>query len=393
MANAVVTKCSAAQAYVARATARCWVAHQGAEASEKHLRKQERWLNLLVLQSEDPLGSTTLLTNLVRSASISVFSSRDVSTRFLVLVKQLIKSVGPQSRLLSLFSALCAAGGHPTRAYQEACVRHLWMKPADRYAFGITFHECHTPEAIEQVALFGQKPRYRHHVPPNQQPGAREDSKPRFVGDVAFNGYSPVVACWRAPGTRDRPTDWKGDGGSLWWAPEELNLPVVGARNPSQENSSPAQPPWPDQDALPSSVVGTKKTKKISKSSDHLDLGLLPLVPVELFLWPLEPDRLCLLVTGEDFQSYMTNPHAPTAHTSIDGPRGRLNYMPQREAQGEAAKALHAIKAKRFQRHKQLVESLRLSPTVSFIYLDLMFVPARFGVPGGVRGGADRVAR
>ena len=103
---------------------------EGAAAAASARRRRERWVNILVLQSRDSLGSMVLLTDLVRHSA--VFGSEAFSGAFLALVRDLIRAMGPQPRFLGLFGALATVGGAPSRPHQEMLVRHLWMNPVDR---------------------------------------------------------------------------------------------------------------------------------------------------------------------------------------------------------------------------------------------------------------------
>lgn len=308
----MVAKNSAAQAYVARSTARVWkssgikhaidcMCHRSEDPQiqaptsklEKHERVQERWINLLIYQSADPLGSTLLLTELVKG-STAIFPTPASSNDFLQLIKALIRNIGPERRLLSMISALCAAGGISTRAHQEACVRALWMQPKDRYAFGLTFHEL--PEAKPKEVT--SNPVTLKKAPRNKRSSATESyEKTQLVGgDTTTTSHSEIAVCWHSPGSRESPTEWRADNDALWFAPEDLGLLVVGSRNPSLENTSPdCKYNWPSDPTTAdiSDAINIRETIKIDHDETLVDLGQMPLVPIQHLLWPLEPQRLC----------------------------------------------------------------------------------------------------
>jgi len=110
--RSIVGSCRHAQAYVGRRTSRIWlaelpplsksgrraprVAHaEGGAHTGEACRRAEKWVNILVLQASDPLGSTELLTDLVRTANVLGSGG---AAKFLKLVKELIRTVGPQPR-------------------------------------------------------------------------------------------------------------------------------------------------------------------------------------------------------------------------------------------------------------------------------------------------------
>jgi len=362
-AAAVVSGCGHAQRYVGRQASRLWVmplpdsisgisggsgggsstaqpappASPAAAGGSTAHRREERWVNILVLQSEESLGASALLTDLVRAAK--VFASRADADVFLQLVKQLVTGVGPQPRLLGLLSALCFEEGSASRANQEACVRGLWLHPADRYLFGITFHACdHLPDAVAEVDRLGQPPRTRHGLPLDKQPPAVARGSARFVGDDGpANSYGPVCAAWRSPPAGE---EWGEDSDALWWAPEKLGVGErVGHLDVADLGPSPALP-----------------TPAARPSREDGDLGL---VLVEHLLWPLEPERLCPLVFGVPFDKNLLDTDSSSSSSSFvsqakprasksSSDRGRSSSVLMREArEGER---------RRFKAHKVLAE-------------------------------------
>ena len=375
-AGEVMAKNSAAEAYIARANARVWkppgdlhalermsssdAVNQTKVVSKNHERRQERWINLLVLQSEDPLGSTSLLADIVKG-SATIFPTLDSSKQFLELVKDLIKIIGPQRRLLSMISALCAGGRLSTRTHQEACVRALWMNPKDRYAFGLSFHEIHGTRPADVSRVLGSVkdiPRQRSDLLRSNEAKARSDEKSQF-DDADAGEYAPVVASWRPPGTREKPEEWHPNTNALWWAPEDMDLPVSGTRNPSLDNSSPDHLPWPDRPSAADVSIAIKRKKKaIASRSSWENLGLLPLVPVEWLLWPLEPENLCLKVTGRELSPELLKSHDAPLNAQNRPPKGSPRVPPNQDYQN-AAESRVASEMERFNRHKLLVRISR----------------------------------
>ena len=321
-AGKMVAKNSAAQTYIARATARAWKSpgiwyeassrrsHSSSEeigvVQGEHERTLERWIDLLVYQSKDPLGSTSLLTVLLKG-NTKAFSTSASSERFLNLVKDLIKSIGPQPRLLSMVSALCTSEGLSTRTHQEACVRKLWMDPIDRYAFGVSFHEFRQDETQN-----GDNSRQRYSDLPKELESKLGGRNTRFVGDEDPNTYAQVVVSWCALGSTDISSKWQPNENALWYAPADLGLPVFGFHNPSLECTSPENDSWPihKSAAQDLSEEARAKRKSAMDCTPPKDLGSLPLVPIEWLLWPLEPEKLCLEVTHKKLPNELQNEFA-----------------------------------------------------------------------------------
>jgi hypothetical protein len=103
------------------------------------LRERKPWQKVLVDQCEDGYGATVLLALLFTSSRLILH--KIVNDGLLEGFKGLIKKCGPHPRLIRLFASTCWVEGRPVKAFQEACVRKLWMVEEDRYAVGVTFHE------------------------------------------------------------------------------------------------------------------------------------------------------------------------------------------------------------------------------------------------------------
>ena len=120
-------------------------------------RRWGLWRNIIIGQGEDSLGATVTLGQLLKSseAIAKKLVINDLIDRF----KGLIAKCGPELRLINIFGALCFVEGRPSKANQEMCVRKLWMNPADRYAFGATFHEVgRTADADSLAYRLGSPP-------------------------------------------------------------------------------------------------------------------------------------------------------------------------------------------------------------------------------------------
>jgi len=274
--------------------------------------------------------------------------------------------------VLSLLSALCFEEGTPTRTNQEQCVRALWMAPLDRYAFGLTLHEINTPAAHAAVKAYGQPPRSRWDRAQGLPPRAVGASV-RFLGDDAWaasgggrsgdgggdggdggGAWHPVCVAWKAPATpkamaaasrsEDDALAWAGNCGALWWGASRLGLggAVVGSLDVASLDTNPNQPP-----PLPGSR----------------EVGALDLISVEHLLWPLEPERLCPLVTGVAFNPDLAGESSVGGSGSV-GSGGGISgggAVLQRGAafQGrERAKSLaeRGAAAARFRAHRLLAE-------------------------------------
>jgi hypothetical protein len=187
---------------------------------------------------------------------------------------------------------------------------------------------------------------------------ARSDEKSQF-DDANLGENAPVVASWRPPGTREKPEEWHPNTNALWWAPEEMNLPVFGTRNPSLDNSSPDHLPWPDRPSAADVSIAIKRKKKaIASRSSWENLGPLPLVPIEWLLWPLEPENLCLKVTGREFSPELLKSHDVPLNAQSRSPKGSPRDPPNQDYQN-AAESRVASEMERFDRHKQLVRISR----------------------------------
>jgi len=256
-----------------------------------------------------------------------------------------------------MISALCAGGRLSTRTHQEACVRALWMKPKDRYAFGLSFHEIHETETADVSRVLGLVkgiPRQRSDTMRSNAGMTRSDEKSQF-GGVDPGEYAPVVASWRAPGTREKPEEWYPNTNALWWAPEDMNIPVVGSRNPSLDNSSPDHLPWPDNPTAADVSIAIKRKKKaVANRSSWENLGSMPLVPIEMLLWPLEPENLCLKVTGQELSPEILNSHDVPLNAQKHSKEGSQRICPDQDDEIVAESQIGSDIA-RFNRHKQLV--------------------------------------
>jgi len=174
--------------YFARAKARVW--RKGGK-----VRELELWRNLLVdqvglfwlrknwlrrclfdlapresfvsrlSQAEDGCGAIVLLAQLFKSSSFILMKlvNDDLMERF----KTLIKKCGPEVRLINIFASMCFAEGRPMRGFQEACARKLWMRPLDRYNFGVTFHET-TVEKVQDAFRGSEHLRFPYGAPAGQ---------------------------------------------------------------------------------------------------------------------------------------------------------------------------------------------------------------------------------
>ena len=94
------------------------------------IAKELHWIDIISLQSEDPLGATVTLSRLlVGSAEIA---RQIVSPKLLLGFLQLIQRNGPQPRLIQLFSATCICDGQPITENQEMVLRMLWLDSHSR---------------------------------------------------------------------------------------------------------------------------------------------------------------------------------------------------------------------------------------------------------------------
>jgi hypothetical protein len=157
-----------------------------------------------------------------------------------------------------LFTAVCFVEGAPSRANQEMCARKLWINVADRYAFGVTFHECPN---VKLDYPYGSV--YRPEgiiVTPDRLRADPQSAPAAYLGrNVAAPEYPPVCVAWVGA------ESWHAHCGALWWSASSMGLPVAETRT----------------------VAGV----------DSIDL-----VPIEHLLWVLDPDRLCKPVTGRHWQ-------------------------------------------------------------------------------------------
>lgn len=214
------------------------------------------WRELLVPQSLDGAGATVLLALLFRS-------SKDVheklfSDSLLEQYKNWIQRIGPKRRLINFFASMCVLEDSPVIEAQEACVRKLWFNEDDRYSVFLSLHKkAYSRNSYKPVIL------------PN---GKEADPATRF--------FYPCCVVWKSSATVPwgNSIEWEMDRElhelsmrpGLYWAPKTLGLLIVG---------------------------------------EHLDANGIRIgdyVPVEHFLYVLEPERLCFPVTGESFEKAKT---------------------------------------------------------------------------------------
>jgi hypothetical protein len=130
-----------------------------------NLAPRESFVSRCLPQAEDGFGAIVLLAQLFKSSSFILMKlvNDDLMERF----KSLIKKCGPEVRLINIFASMCFVEGRPMRGFQEACARKLWMRPLDRYNFGVTFHET-TVEKLQDAFRGSEHLRFPYGAPAGQ---------------------------------------------------------------------------------------------------------------------------------------------------------------------------------------------------------------------------------
>ena len=177
------------------------------------------WMDHILLQLEDPLGSAVTLSALLNksAALMKKYATADLVLRF----NGMIRKLGPQPRLVSFFGAICSVAGQPIKANQEMVLRLCWMREEVRET--VMLQLCTVPRAELPAKTYS---------PIDVGGGKTEDSAfspavaktfpPKFIGrDEATKpgGFDPVYVYWKGASA------WKGEE-ALFFTPEELGLQV-----------------------------------------------------------------------------------------------------------------------------------------------------------------------
>jgi hypothetical protein len=247
----------------------CFFQLQDAQ-TRAELRRFVLWRNFAIDKMSETHGISIIMSSLIQSSDkiVSVLVNDGLVERF----KRLIEITGPDERLVSLFASMCSLKGRPSRANQEMCTRKLWMKPRDRYAVGVSFHECPVSAAQRYgpVLDVDGSPVEAGSRMVNSVERDGKHAPSLFLGSGGDASYSPVCIAWAGS------ENWSVDCCRLWWSASSLGLPVMKKH-----------PIPPDLE--------------VGDSGDNT--AVVEYVPIEHVLWVLEPDRLCKSVTGLHWES------------------------------------------------------------------------------------------
>ena len=237
----------------------------------------EKWTSVISNQSEDPLGATVTLSKLLGSnARISEsIVNEDLLKQFL----ELISSLGPQPRLIQLFSSVCVVAGKCITSNQEMVLRMLWMDEVARTASILKL--VGIPQREKAAPVYGgfdkgRELRREASTWLHDAPTFVDGSNRPFLGDEEFRANPQIDQVY---------VEWAG---SPKWK--------EGARSDALF--------W-DWQALriPKESQGVPIGSTIKKTICQVDFQISQ-VPVEWLCWVLEPDRLCKPVTGMQYKPY-----------------------------------------------------------------------------------------
>jgi hypothetical protein len=250
------------------------------------------WMQTILEQLEDPLGSAVTLSKLLSSNHNMMlrYAKPDLVNRFLLMIRNL----GPQPRLINFFEAICTVDGNAVKANQEMILRLTWMNVENRKKTYLTTSNFNLFEnsndeyeiipmnnniIIKQNNKKGGKNSLLYDYPKVKLPsGELMDGKvnkaniakhpPKFIGKDIYeseSGFYPVFVKWFGA------DHWTQNQDALFWSAKSLNIPTFQIISKKTENNNDDE--W---------------------------------CRIESLCWVLEPERLCEPITGmkwSDIQS------------------------------------------------------------------------------------------
>jgi hypothetical protein len=209
-------------------------------------KDRQLFMDNMMSQLEDPLGSAVTLSQLLNSSSdlMERYASKDLVDKFADMIYRL----GPQPRLISFFSSVCSVNGTPIKANQEMILRQIWLKEEVREKLLVqVFTEPISKRPVNSEYKMQDTDRFLSDVTkfPEAYIGKTEAESPDF--------FAPVYITWPSS------YHWKQDS-AMFHGPDELGYPVL----PYQ--------------------MGETENKMI--------------VRIEDLCWVLAPEKLCRAVTG-----------------------------------------------------------------------------------------------
>jgi hypothetical protein len=240
------------QHYISKRSCNSWL-----RGGKKHT---SQWLTSITSQSEDVMGATQTLSNLLRSNEH--IQKTMVNDSLLKKFQTLIENKGPHPRLLGLFKATCVVHGKSIVGNQEKVLRNLWV-PNERRLRALLQITCasDTPPLLRSETTFLDT-----RAPPKflgrsaLEANLAKFPAARYGAEILF---TQVFVSWKST------DDWHEESDALYFSPEKIGI--------------------------------DKKSLKQGQ-----------LVPIELLCWVLEPDRLCEAVTGEEFLPFKDDKRSST---------------------------------------------------------------------------------
>ena len=216
------------------------------------------WMDTVLAQLEDPLGSAVTLSKLLSANDylMQKYANASLVLRFV----DMVRSLGPQPRLVNFFEAICTVEGRAVKANQEMVLRLTWMNEENRNKMFLSTKAFDPKTSTPTPAL-------RPLSPVREPSGKLNDGKlpagaaakfpPKYLGKDVFEGEGslhPIFVQWKCEDA------WTSNVDALYWSPSALGIPVYDLGKDRRPEDA-----W---------------------------------VRVEDLCWVLAPERLCESITG-----------------------------------------------------------------------------------------------
>lgn len=212
--------------------------------------RRERWIVNLTQTLEDPLGSAVTLSELLSTNEelLHTFVTDELVNNF----ASMIEAMGPQPRLINFFAKVCAVAGKPIKTNQEKVLRRVFM-----------FKEKREKLLLDIIPKSGEDMDFQPHEDSGEIAMAMASLEDTTVVAKDYlakvetrdgRNYPGVFVKWAGS------SDWAQHSEALYLNPGSLGIETAAEGG---------------------------------------------LVRIEEFCWVLTPRKLCLSVTGEEFDSFM----------------------------------------------------------------------------------------